>query len=241
MARIKMVYIGGGSTRAAGTMSSFIARGSSFNGSEIVLVDLDRSRLELIQRLTQKMAKAAGVDLRISVTTNRREALNDATVVLTSLRPGGFEARHIDESVPLKYGIIGQETQGPGGFFMALRSVSVTRGIVEDMEKVCPDAWLFNYTNLVNIVAQAVADQSDIKVVSLCEGPLVFPQIVERAAGLDPDGLWATMIGINHNCWSVRHEYYGRIPSRLSKRLGRNGATIPPRVLWTSGSSSLPQ
>ena len=90
MARIKLAYIGGGSTRAAGTMASFIHQGENFNGSEVVLIDLDPARLELVQTLARKMARSRGLDLTISVTTNRREGLRGCDAVLTSFRPGGF-------------------------------------------------------------------------------------------------------------------------------------------------------
>src|SRR2546421_745036 len=107
MARIKLAYIGGGSTRAAGTMASFIQQGENFDGSEVVLVDLNEERLGIVQTLAQKMARARDLDLTIRATTNRREGLQDCDAVLTSFRPGGFEARYLDESIPLKYGVIG--------------------------------------------------------------------------------------------------------------------------------------
>ncbi|HET7428219.1 MAG TPA: hypothetical protein VFJ66_02115, partial [Gaiellales bacterium] len=123
MARIKVVYLGGGSTRAAGTVASLIEHGDSFQGSEVVLVDLDQDRLTLIERLARRMAEVKGVDLTIRSTTDRRAALEGADAVLSSFRPGGFEARVQDERLPLRHGVIGQETQGPGGFFMALRAI----------------------------------------------------------------------------------------------------------------------
>ena len=125
MARIKIAYIGGGSTRAAGTMASFVEHGENFAGSEVVLIDLDADRLELIRGLAERMAAAHGVDLTVTATTDRRAGLEDCDAVLTSYRPGGFEARVLDERIPLAHGVIGQETQGPGGFFMALRSIHV--------------------------------------------------------------------------------------------------------------------
>src|SRR5947209_4205250 len=205
MARLKLTYIGGGSTRAPGTMASFIGQGGNFNGSEVVLCDLDEGRLDIVCRLAQRMARTQEWDIRITATTDRRAALSDADAVLTSFRPGGFDARYLDESIPLKYGVIGQETQGPGGFFMALRTVHVMRGIVKDMTEVCPHAYLFNYTNPVNIVSEALTHHSDIPIVSLCEGPIIFPRGIARSAGLDPDLVDAVMIGLNHGSWSVRH------------------------------------
>jgi len=210
MARIKLAYIGGGSTRAAGTMASFIEQGANFDGSEVVLIDLDEDRLRIVQTIAQKMARAHGLDLTITATTNRRQGLAGCDAVLTSFRVGGFEARYLDESIPLKHGVIGQETQGPGGFFMALRSIHVMRGIVEDMEAVCPGARLFNYTNPVNIVSEAVTHHTSIPTVSLCEGPIVANRDYAALVDLDPDRLDAVSIGLNHGSWSVRHLYDGQ-------------------------------
>jgi 6-phospho-beta-glucosidase len=210
MARIKLAYIGGGSTRAPGTMASFIHQGQNFQGSEVVLIDVDGSRLPLVKALAEKMARTCGIDLQVSYTTDRRAGLQDCDAVLTSFRPGGFQARYLDESIPLKHGVIGQETQGPGGFFMALRSIHVIQGVIADMEVVCPRAWLFNYTNPINLVSEAITHHSGVSTVSLCEGPIIFPRGIARAAGLNPDLVEATLIGLNHGCWSVRHLYDGQ-------------------------------
>jgi 6-phospho-beta-glucosidase len=206
---LKIAYIGGGSTRGAGTMASFIEQGENFSGSEIVLVDLDGERLELIRTLSERMAAAKGVDLAVSATTDRRAGLQDCDAILTSYRPGGFEARVLDEKLPLRHGVIGQETQGPGGFFMALRSIAVMQGILEDAAVAAPGVRIFNYTNPVNIVAQAVTDHSEIPFVSLCEGPILYPEMVAEAAGLDPAKLDVASVGLNHGSWSVRHTYEG--------------------------------
>src|SRR3954454_9016298 len=210
VARLKIAYIGGGSTRGAGTMASFIEQGENFSGSEIVLVDLDAERLELIQGLAERMASARGVDLTVSATTDRRAGLDGCDAVLTSYRPGGFEARVLDERIPLQHGVIGQETQGPGGFFMALRSIHVMQGILDDVAVACPGARIFNYTNPVNIVAQAVTDHSDVPFVSLCEGPIIYAEEAAEAAGLDPALVDVASVGLNHGSWSVRHRYDGR-------------------------------
>src|SRR5690349_17595166 len=209
MARIKLAYIGGGSTRAPGTMASLIEQGENFQGSEIALIDLDAERLQLVKTLADKMIRHRELDLKITTTTERRDGLRDCDVVLTSFRPGGFEARYLDESIPLKNNVIGQETQGPGGFFMALRTITVMREIVADMEAVCPHAILVNYTNPINLVSEAITHHSAIPTVSLCEGPIIFPRMVARAADLDPDKVDAVMIGLNHGSWTVRHLYDG--------------------------------
>jgi 6-phospho-beta-glucosidase len=215
MARIKLVYLGGGSTRAAGTMASFMHNGEDFDGSEVVLVDLDPDRLELIRTISQKLARARGLDIAVTATTDRVAALEGCDAVLSSFRPGGFAARVHDERIPLEHGAIGQETQGAGGFFMALRAIAVLAEVCAEMERVCPDAWVFNYTNPVNIVAEAVTHHSPVKIVSLCEGPLYFTSEIAQSAGLDPERLTSTMVGLNHGCWSVEASYDGEDPIPL--------------------------
>ncbi len=209
MAAIRLAYIGGGSTRAPGTVASLIVRGAAFAGSEVVLMDLDEGRLGVVERLARRMAEARGLDLRVRTTTDRIDALTDADIVLASFRPGGFEARALDERIPLRHGVIGQETQGPGGFFMALRSINVFRHLVADVARVAPEAVLINYTNPVNLVSEAITHHSEVPVISLCEGPLIFPPGAVRSAGLDPARLDAVLVGLNHTGWTVRQLYDG--------------------------------
>lgn len=210
MARIKVAYIGGGSTRAPGTVASFVQQGENFAGSELVLIDLNAEHLKVVETIGRKLAHAQGLDLRITATTDRRTGLRDCDAVLTSYRPGGFEARYLDESIPLKHGIIGQETQGPGGFFMALRTINVIKDILADMEAVCPRARLFNYTNPVNLVSEAVTHHSAIPTISFCEGPIIDARRYAEFVGLDPDKLDAPFIGLNHGSWSFRQVYDGQ-------------------------------
>jgi 6-phospho-beta-glucosidase len=98
---------------------------------------------------------------------------------------------------------------------MALRAIHVLKDVCAEMERVCPDAWIFNYTNPVNIVAEAVTHHSPLKIVSLCEGPIYFTNEIADSAGLDPAGLSTTMVGLNHGCWSVEASYRGEDPFPL--------------------------
>lgn len=210
MASLKIAYVGGGSSRAAGTVASLLERADGFEGSEVILIDLEEEPLELIRHFAERLAKAKGASVTFKATTDRRSGLADCDAVLTGFRPGGFEARVVDERIPLKHDVIGHETQGPGGFFMALRAIHVMADIVRDVEEVCPHAWIFNYTNPVNLVSQALIQNTDVPIVSFCEGPILFPAFLATAAGLDTDATDVTMVGVNHNCWSVKHLYQGR-------------------------------
>ena len=210
MARIKLAYLGGGSTRAVGTMASFIHQGADFEGSEIVLIDLPGSRLDLVKTLADKMIAARGLDMTVTTTTDRRAGLTDVDAVLSSFRPGGFQARVLDEKIPLKHGVIGQETQGPGGFFMCLRAVNVMMGVADDLAAVAPKAKVFNYTNPVNLVAQAWTTHCDIPLVALCEGPIVYPRELMRDLGYVYDDVDAKMVGLNHASWAFDQTYQGK-------------------------------
>lgn len=209
MAQIKLTYIGGGSSRAAGTVASLIDQGENFDGSEIVLMDVDEDRLAVVQTIAEKMARHKGMKLKVTTTTDRRAALDSADAVLTSYRPGGFEARYLDESISVRHGVIGQETQGPGGFFMAMRSIHAMKAIIADVEQVAPRARVFNYTNPINIISEAVTHHSDVPFLSFCEGPYDFPEATATFAGLDPARLDTVMVGLNHGSWTVRHLYDG--------------------------------
>ena len=178
-----------------------------------MLIDLDADRLDLIRRLAERMAKARGLDITITATTDRRAGLTDVDAVLSSFRPGGFEARVLDERIPLSQGVIGQETQGPGGFFMALRSIAVLQQVAAELAEVAPHAKVFNYTNPVNIVAQAWTRNSDIPLVSLCEGPIIFPRGLARDLGLDEELVQGHMVGPQPRLLVVRRHLRRRATS----------------------------
>src|SRR3954464_11507385 len=166
---MKIAYIGGGGAFAPGVVRAFI-NSPVYEGSEVALMDVDAPNLEVVRRLCERMAGAQGSKLRVTASTERREALAGAVFVLTWFRAGGFKAQALDERIPLKYGVIGQETVGPGGFFFALRNLRVIRELCAEMEALCPDAWLVNYANPTNIIGEAVSRFSPVKVLALCDG-----------------------------------------------------------------------
>lgn len=170
MAEEKISIIGGGSAYVPGILYSFARLGGGILGSEICLMDIAPSRLPVMQKLGDVMVREAGVDLRVTATTDLKESLEDTTFVLTNFRPGGLECLRLDEEIPAKYGILGQETTGPGGTFFALRSVPQVLKLCEAMEEVCPNAWLINYTNPTNFIADAVNRRSRVKCISICTG-----------------------------------------------------------------------
>ena len=166
---VKIAIIGGGSAYAPGLINAFIQNADAFYGSELALMDIMPEELDIVYRLSKKLCQSASVDLTITSHTEYESAITDADYVLTTFRQGGFEARYQDESIPLKYGVIGQETIGPGGFFFAMRTLPVIKKLLDIIKRVAPNAVLINYTNPTQIVAEAVAHFSDIPCISICD------------------------------------------------------------------------
>jgi len=157
------------------------------------------------------MIESAQVDLRLTATTNRRAAIANANYVLTSFRQGGFIARHQDESIPLKHGVIGQETIGPGGFFFAMRTLPVIKAITKEMAELAPQAVLVNYTNPTQIVAEAVCHFTDTPVISICDQSDSDLQNILAALGIKkPTEVKYESIGLNHATWGARFQVNGQ-------------------------------
>lgn len=204
--RAKIAIIGGGSAYCAGLMRALAHHAQYFQGCHITLMDINQDGLELIYTLGTKFFRNADADLTLERTTDRRTALAGADFVLTSFRTGGLQARHLDEKIPLRHGLIGQETVGAGGFFYALRTVPVVAEIAREMEEVAPGAFLLNYTNPSNIVTEAVAHCSTTKIIGMCDGPVhEIPRLAERADIMPSNGqrLYHRTVGLNHGNWTT--------------------------------------
>lgn len=199
----KIAIIGGGSAYAPGLIHAFIQQASAFPGMELALMDIAPAELDLVHRLACKMAAAAGVDLAITATTDRLEAIDGADYVLTTFRQGGFQARHQDERIPLQYGVIGQETVGPGGFFFAMRTLPVIKALVADMERLAPGAVLVNYTNPTQIVAEAVTHFSSVPCISICDQSRDDVKQIRHALDLPDAHIELESVGLNHATWST--------------------------------------
>lgn len=238
--RAKISIIGGGSAYCAGLMRAFAHHARQFQGCHITLMDIDQAGLELIYTLGTKFFRNAGADLTLEATTDRRAALTDADFVLTSFRTGGLQARSLDEKIPLRHGLIGQETVGAGGFFYALRTVPVVAAIAREMEQVAPRAFLLNYTNPSNIVTEAVSHCSSIKIIGMCDGPVHEIPHFARQAGIalpEDQRLYHRTVGLNHGNWTTAVWREGRdilpeIVSWCQDYLATNPQMTPDNYLF---------
>ncbi len=203
---LKIATIGGGSSYTPELIEGFIRRHKYLPVKDIYLVDIDAGieKLQTVTALAKRMTGKADIDLRIHATTDRAEALKDADFVTTQFRVGLLDARIRDERIPLRYGRIGQETTGAGGFAKALRSVPVILDICHDMEKLCPDAWLINFANPSGILTEAALNHSSIKTIGLCNCPINMVSDMAEKFGCDADDVFCDFVGINHLVWAKR-------------------------------------
>ncbi len=198
---LKIVTIGGGSSYTPELMQGFIKRYETLPVREIWLVDIKEGeeKLNIVGALAQRMWDASPYDVKVHLTLDRREALKDADFVTTQFRVGLLNARIKDERIPLSYGQTGQETNGAGGIFKALRTIPVIQDIVRDMKELCPNAWLINFTNPSGMITESVIRRAGFeKCVGLCNGPItVMKEEPEMLGGKQEDYTWR-FAGLNH-------------------------------------------
>lgn len=203
---IKIVTIGGGSSYTPELVEGFIKRYHELPVKELWLVDIEagQEKLNIVGALAKRMVEKAGLPIEVHLTLDRREALKDADFVTTQFRVGLLEARAKDERIPLKYGVIGQETNGPGGLFKGLRTIPVILDIVKDMEELCPDAWLVNFTNPAGMVTEAVLRYTNLKkVVGLCNVPIGIKMGIAKALDADVERIEVQFAGLNHMVYGL--------------------------------------
>ncbi|OOM79062.1 6-phospho-beta-glucosidase [Clostridium sp. BL-8] len=204
MKKLKIVTIGGGSSYTPELIEGFIKRKDQLPIKEIWLVDIEegKEKLEIVGAMAQRMVKAAGLDWKVNLTLDRREALKDADFVSTQFRVGLLDARIKDERIPLNHGIIGQETNGAGGIFKAFRTIPVILDIIDDMRELCKDAWLVNFTNPSGMVTEAAIKYGGWdRTVGLCNIPINCVQEESKILGIDSSELFFKFAGLNHFHW----------------------------------------
>lgn len=204
---LKIVTIGGGSSYTPELVEGLIKRYDELPVAEYWLVDIEegKEKLEIVGALAKRMVEKAGVPMEIHLTLDRREALKDADFVTTQLRVGLLKARAKDERIPLSHGFLGQETNGAGGLFKALRTVPVILDIAKDMQELCPKAWLINFTNPAGVVTEALLRYSDHKkVIGVCNVPIGMQFGAADLLGVDVSRITMDQVGLNHMVYGQR-------------------------------------
>jgi 6-phospho-beta-glucosidase len=197
---MKIAVVGGGSTYTPELVAGFAARAGVIDVDELVLYDIDGPRLDIVGGLARRMYDA------VHTTTSLPDALDGADAVLIQLRVGGQHARLRDETIPARYGMVGQETTGPGGFAKAMRTVPVVLDIADAARRHAhPDAWIVDFTNPVGIVTRALLDEGH-RAVGLCNVAVGLQRRIAAHLGVAPGDVELDHAGLNHLTWlrSVR-------------------------------------
>ncbi|MFY4847650.1 6-phospho-beta-glucosidase [Klebsiella pneumoniae] len=201
MSGLKIVVIGGGSSYTPELIEGLLNRYHEMPVASLWLVDIEegKEKVEIIVGLARRMIAKAGLTIEVVATLDRESALRDADFVCSQFRAGCLDARISDERISLKYGLIGQETNGLGGFANACRTIPIALEIAADMERLCPDAWLLNFTNPSGMVTEAILRHSRIKAVGLCNVPVIMQKgITTLLQCADEKEVVMQVAGLNH-------------------------------------------
>lgn len=199
---MKLVVIGGAGVRAPLIMPALVRRHAALGLTEVALVDTDEEKLGLITPLVRYAADRQGARFRITATPDAREALPGADGVITTIRVGAEAGRVLDERIALQHGVLGQETTGPAGFAMALRTIPAVAAYAGLMQELCPGAWLLNFTNPAGLVTQALTERyPDMKIAGICDTPTGLHRAVAHAYGQDAARVPVQLFGLNHLSW----------------------------------------
>lgn len=206
---MKVAVIGGGSTYTPELVNGFLARLDKLPLTELWLMDIDEERLSIVGGFAQRMVEHRGKPFNVMLTTDRREAVRDASYVITQLRVGQMQARVADEYLGQRHGLIGQETTGVGGMAKALRTIPVILDIAEEMRQVsAPGAMLANFTNPSGLVTQALTKYApDVLSVGVCNvavgTSMRIKSMLERTTGneIDISRTELNTLGLNHLSW----------------------------------------
>jgi 6-phospho-beta-glucosidase len=225
MPNIKAAVIGAGSTYTPELIEGFIERRDSLQINSFALMDIDERKLGIVGGLAERQLKSGGYNGEVSLTTDLDRALDGASLVLAQVRVGGMAARIRDEKIPLKYGLLGQETTGAGGFMCALRTVPVILDIAARMKRLSETgAWLINFSNPSGIVAEAVLNHTDTNMIGLCNCPINMLKEVENTLGTSEFDY--KYVGLNHLSWITSVTRRGETENLVSALSGSAGASM---------------
>lgn len=198
---IKVATIGGGSGYTPELIQGFLDRYDKMPVKELWLVDVPegKEKLEIIGQMAKRLIKKSGKPMKVITTMDRKAALKDADFVTTQFRVGQLPMRVCDENIPIKYGSVGQETNGAGELMMAMRSIPVLINIVHEMEELCPNAWLINFANPAGVMTEAVLYYTNWKrIIGLCNGPDNIKKNIAKVLDVPVNKADVEFIGLNH-------------------------------------------
>jgi 6-phospho-beta-glucosidase len=217
---VKVAVVGAGSTYTPELVEGVVTHQDRLPIDELALFDIDPGRLDVVGSVSGRILRRQGWNGDLVVTTDRDRALDGASFVVAQIRVGGQQARLSDETLPLRFGCIGQETTGPGGFAKALRTVPVIMELAEETaRRGARDAWFVDFTNPVGIVTQALLDAGH-RALGLCNVAITMQRRVASMLDVPWDRLELEHVGLNHLSWvrAARVDGTDMVPDLLKDR-----------------------
>jgi len=205
---MKLTVLGGGGVRSPFLAGAIVHKANDLDISEIVFMDNDKKKLLIYGGLAREIALRINDKIKFTLTVDPVEALKDADFVITTLRVGQDYGRVLDEKIALKYGTLGQETTGAGGFAMAMRSIPVLKSYCNIALKYAkPGVLIFNFTNPSGLVTQALRDEGFTNVYGICDNPSEFKKEIADMINAEHAELSMECFGLNHLSWfrSIKH------------------------------------
>ena len=208
----KIAFIGAGSFGFTRKLVRDVLTFPLLQDSTIALMDIDPERLDFAQRACQRIVDESRVPAKVVATLNRREALEGADAVVVTILAGAIDVWKHDILIPEKYGVdicVG-DTRGPSGIFRSLRTIPVMLSICKDMEEVCPDAYMLNYTNPMAMLCRAMQRESKVVATGLCHSVQGTAEMLAGWIGAPMSEITYTCAGINHMAWYLKYEWKGQ-------------------------------
>ncbi|KAE9525527.1 6-phospho-alpha-glucosidase [Testudinibacter aquarius] len=202
MKKYSVVIAGGGSTYTPGIVMMLLNSLDKFPLYEIKLYDNDAERQKIIGDALAIAIQEQNPEIRFNYTTSPEEAFTNVDFCMAHIRSGKYKMRELDEKIPLKHGVIGQETCGPGGIAYGMRSIGDIIELIDYMEKYSPHCWMLNYSNPAAIVAEACRVlRPNSKILNICDMPVGTLRRMSQIVGLTPQDLKIRYFGLNHFGW----------------------------------------
>lgn len=229
MKNFSITIAGGGSTFTPGIIMMLLDHQEEFPIRRLCLYDNDEERQATIAKACEILLKERAPQIEFIYTVEPQTAFTGIDFVMAHIRVGKYAMREKDEKIPMKYGVVGQETCGPGGIAYGMRSIGGILEILDYMEKYSPDAWMLNYSNPAAIVAEATRRlRPDSRIINICDMPLGIMVRMAKILGIDEKDLDISYFGLNHFGWwtQVRDAEGNDLMTKLKTYVRKNGYDI---------------
>jgi len=231
MKKFSIVVAGGGSTFTPGIVLMLLDNLEKFPIRQIKFYDNDAERQEIIAKACDVIIKEKAPDINFVYTTDPEIAFTDVDFVMAHIRVGKYAMREKDEKIPLKHGVLGQETCGPGGIAYGMRSIGGVIELVDYMEKYSPNAWMLNYSNPAAIVAEATRRlRPNSKILNICDMPIGIELRMAEMLGLKSrKDMVIRYFGLNHFGWwtDIRDKEGNDLMPALKEKVAKVGYNVP--------------